>query len=40
MAGARTSGARRKLYTRVDARRFSRIVLVLLMIAGTVLVLS
>ena len=30
----------RKLYTRVDARRFSRIVLVLLMIAGAVLVLS
>jgi uncharacterized membrane protein YfcA len=30
----------RKLYTRVDARRFNRIVLVLLIIAGMVLVLS
>jgi len=30
----------RKLYERVDAKRFSRIVLVLLMIAGSVLVLS
>ena len=37
MAGAYIG---RKLYNRVDARRFSRIVLALLMIAGAVLVLS